>query len=61
MKQGEPFSETKKRLSVRTGIKGKNFERIKFGVVRRLQTGKLEYLQDGEWSLRGSSLHIVLI
>ncbi|KAJ6146967.1 hypothetical protein N7497_008949 [Penicillium chrysogenum] len=33
VKPGELFAETKKRLSVRTQIKGKNFEKIKFAVV----------------------------
>jgi ubiquitin carboxyl-terminal hydrolase 7 len=45
-KQGEPFSETKKRLEKRTGIKGKAFEKIKFALVKRY--GKLTYLVDGE-------------
>lgn len=34
MKEGESFKETKERMSKRTGIKGKNFEKIKFAVVR---------------------------
>lgn len=45
--QGEPFKETKERLSRRTGIKGKNFERIKFAVIGRLNLLKPEYLNDG--------------
>jgi ubiquitin carboxyl-terminal hydrolase 7 len=45
-KQGEEFSETKKRLEKRTGIKGKAFEKIKFALVRRY--GKLTYLVDGK-------------
>lgn len=44
--QNEPFSETKKRLEKRTGIKGKAFEKIKFALVKRY--GKLTYLVDGE-------------
>lgn len=44
--QDEPFSETKKRLEKRTGIKGKAFEKIKFALVRRY--GKLTYLVDGK-------------
>lgn len=32
---GEKFAETRKRLEKRTGIKGKNFEKIKFALVRR--------------------------
>ncbi|KAL1303014.1 hypothetical protein AAFC00_003329 [Neodothiora populina] len=34
MKEGEIFKETKERLSKRTGIKGKQFEKIKFAIVR---------------------------
>lgn len=34
MKEGEIFKETKERLSKRTGIKGKNFEKIKFAIIR---------------------------
>jgi len=41
---GEPFSETKKRLEKRTGIKGKAFEKIKFAVLRRYN--KPAYLSD---------------
>ncbi|GAB7350994.1 hypothetical protein MBLNU459_g1489t1 [Dothideomycetes sp. NU459] len=38
MKGGEVFKETKERLSKRIGIKGKNFEKIKFNVIRQGQT-----------------------
>lgn len=44
--QGELFSETKKRLENRTGIKGKAFEKIKFALVRKFQ--KPTYINDGE-------------
>jgi ubiquitin carboxyl-terminal hydrolase 7 len=44
VKDGEPFSATKERLSRRTGIKGKQFEKIKFAVVARVQLTK--YLAD---------------
>jgi ubiquitin carboxyl-terminal hydrolase 7 len=44
----EKFSETKKRLEKRTGIKGKNFEKIKFAVVRRSSYSKPTYLEDGK-------------
>ncbi|KAH8652510.1 hypothetical protein BX600DRAFT_516539 [Xylariales sp. PMI_506] len=44
LKEGEPFSETKKRLEKRTGIKGKAFEKIKFALIKRYS--KPEYLQD---------------
>ncbi|KAI1639746.1 hypothetical protein F4809DRAFT_73853 [Biscogniauxia mediterranea] len=46
LKEGEPFSETKKRLEARTGIKGKAFEKIKFAFVRRYQ--KPVYLNDDD-------------
>lgn len=45
MTQGEPFSETKKRLEKRTGIKGKAFEKIKFALLKRY--AKPTYLEDG--------------
>lgn len=34
MKDGEIFRDTKERLSKRTGIKGKQFDKIKFAVIR---------------------------
>jgi ubiquitin carboxyl-terminal hydrolase 7 len=43
----EKFAETKKRLEKRTGIKGKNFEKIKFAVVKRSSYSKPTYLEDG--------------
>ncbi|KAH6654986.1 hypothetical protein BKA67DRAFT_515271 [Truncatella angustata] len=46
LKEGEPFSETKKRLEQRTGIKGKAFEKIKFALIRRF--GKPTYLNDDD-------------
>jgi ubiquitin carboxyl-terminal hydrolase 7 len=48
VKPGELFAETKKRLSVRTQIKGKNFEKIKFAVVPRTSFSNAKYLEDGE-------------
>ena len=33
--QGELFKDTKVRLQKRTGLKGKNFEKIQFSVVQR--------------------------
>ncbi|KAK3501559.1 hypothetical protein B0T13DRAFT_446675 [Neurospora crassa] len=48
IKEGEPFSETKKRLEKRLGIKGKSFEKIKFAVVRRAQFSRPIYLQDDD-------------
>lgn len=47
MKQGEKFSDTKKRLEKRTGLKGKSFEKIKFAVVKRSAYSKVHYLSDG--------------
>lgn len=46
--QGEKFTDTKKRLEKRTGLKGKSFEKIKFAVVRRASYSKPQYLNDGE-------------
>jgi ubiquitin carboxyl-terminal hydrolase 7 len=43
----EKFSDTKKRLEKRTGMKGKNFEKIKFAVVKRSSYSKPTYLHDG--------------
>ncbi|CAG8316997.1 unnamed protein product [Penicillium salamii] len=48
VKAGELFSETKKRLSARTQIKGKNFEKIKFAVVPRASFSNPKYLEDGD-------------
>ncbi|KAK0739732.1 hypothetical protein B0T21DRAFT_382697 [Apiosordaria backusii] len=48
LKEGEKFSDTKKRLEQRTGIKGKSFEKIKFGVVRRTQFSRPQYLNDDD-------------
>lgn len=46
--QGEIFKETKERLSKRTGIKGKQFEKIKFAVVPRGLYSNPKYLEDGK-------------
>ncbi|TVY85149.1 Ubiquitin carboxyl-terminal hydrolase [Lachnellula suecica] len=48
IKEGEKFSDTKTRLEKRTGIKGKNFEKIKFSVVRRSHYSKPQYLSDDD-------------
>ncbi|KAJ5462719.1 hypothetical protein N7475_007663 [Penicillium sp. IBT 31633x] len=48
VKPGELFAETKKRLSARTQIKGKNFEKIKFAVVPRTSFSNAKYLEDGD-------------
>lgn len=52
VKKDELFKDTKERLSKRTGIKGKQFERIKFAVIARSQYQKTEYLEDGKSSTR---------
>ncbi|KAB5575494.1 hypothetical protein GE09DRAFT_594410 [Coniochaeta sp. 2T2.1] len=48
IKEGEKFSETKKRLEKRTGLKGKSFEKIKFAVVRRAHYSRPQYLNDDD-------------
>jgi hypothetical protein len=50
---GEIFSDTKKRLEKRTGMKGKNFEKIKFAVVKRSSYSKPTYLTDGKYTAFG--------
>lgn len=49
-KQDEVFKDTKERLSKRTGIKGKQFEKIKFAVITRANYSKPEYLSDGKYN-----------
>jgi ubiquitin carboxyl-terminal hydrolase 7 len=44
--QGEPFSETKQRLSDYTRIKGKQLDKIKFALV--LPNSKAEYIENGK-------------
>lgn len=53
VKEGEPFSETRKRLETRTGIKQKYFEKIKFAVIKRNAYTKPIYLNDDSviWEL----------
>ncbi|KAH8654046.1 ubiquitin carboxyl-terminal hydrolase [Tricladium varicosporioides] len=46
--ENEKFSDTKRRLETRLGIKGKNFEKIKFAVVRRASYSKPVYLNDDD-------------
>lgn len=45
--QGELFRETKERLSKRIGLKGKQFEKIKFVIIHRSAYSKPTYLTDG--------------
>lgn len=42
------FKDTKDRLSKRTGLKGKQLERIKFALISRSSYARPEYLKDGE-------------
>lgn len=51
IKPDEAFKDTKERLSKRTGIKGKQFDKIKFAVVTRAIYSKPRYLQDGKYML----------
>ena len=46
LKEGEPFSETKQRLSDLTKIKGKQLDKIKFAKVPRAQYSKPIYIED---------------
>ena len=49
MKEGEVFKETKERISKRTGIKGKNFEKIRFAMVKGgQQYARPVWIEDGE-------------
>lgn len=49
LKDGEIFKETKERLSKRTGIKGKNFEKVRFAVIKGGQNySKPVWVDDGE-------------
>ncbi|KAF2626733.1 cysteine proteinase [Macroventuria anomochaeta] len=48
LKEGEPFSETKQRLSDLTKIKGKQLDKIKFAKVPRAQYSKATYIEDDD-------------
>jgi ubiquitin carboxyl-terminal hydrolase 7 len=48
LKPGETFMDTKKRLEIRTGYKGKSFEKIKFALVRRVPYPKAQALNDDD-------------
>ncbi|KAF2276539.1 cysteine proteinase [Westerdykella ornata] len=62
LKEGEPFSETKKRLSDFTKIKGKPFDKIKFAIISKPQYSKPQYLDDDEilWDLADPADNIQL-
>lgn len=52
LKDGEVFKDTKERISKRTGIKGKAFEKIRFAVVKGGQTySRPQWIEDGEFAL----------
>ena len=48
IKPSETFKDTRERIGKRTGIKGKNLEKIKFAVVSRTLYSKPRYLEDGK-------------
>ncbi|KAJ5992556.1 ubiquitin C-terminal hydrolase [Penicillium sp. IBT 35674x] len=48
VKPGEIFKQTKERLSKRTGIKGKPFEKIKFSIVPRNSFPNAKYIEDDD-------------
>ncbi len=58
--QNEKFSETKNRIEKRIGIHGKNFEKIKFAVVKRSSYTKPIYLNDGIAKISNPPLKSVL-
>jgi ubiquitin carboxyl-terminal hydrolase 7 len=51
LKEGEPFSETKQRLSDFTKIKGKQLDKIKFVLVSRNQYSKPDPIDDSKQSV----------
>jgi ubiquitin carboxyl-terminal hydrolase 7 len=49
LKAGEVFSATKERLIKRTGIKGKNFEKVRWAVVKGASNpGRTVWVEDGK-------------
>lgn len=54
--KGEAFKDTKERLSNRTGIKGKLFDKIRFAIVQRTSFSKPIYLSEGKPRLLASKL-----
>ena len=50
IKPDEVFADTRKRLEKRTGLKGKNFEKVKFATVKRSMYATPSYLSDGKFS-----------
>jgi ubiquitin carboxyl-terminal hydrolase 7 len=52
LKDGEVFKETKERMSKRTGIKGKNFEKVRFAIVKGGQNySRPVWVEDGKLEL----------
>ena len=50
LKEGEAFKETKERVSKRTGIKGKQFEKIRFAVIKGGQNySRPVWIEDGQY------------
>lgn len=48
MKQDEVFKDTKERLSKRTGIKGKNLEKVRFAIIKGGQNySRPIWIEDG--------------
>lgn len=45
-RRGEAFKDTRERLGKRTGLKGKNLEKVKWAIVSRTSYLKPEYLDD---------------
>lgn len=48
-KQGEPFSETKKRIQERIGVADKDFARYKFALVTSTVFKQPTGVEDREW------------
>lgn len=46
--QNESFKDTKERLSKRTGIKGKQFDKLKFALTQRSAYARPTYLNDDD-------------
>jgi ubiquitin carboxyl-terminal hydrolase 7 len=62
MKEGEVFKETKERLSKRTGIKGKNLEKIRFAAIKGGQNySRPNWIEDGKFRSGGGNLRRNLV
>jgi len=60
--ENEKFSDTKKRLEKRTGMKGKSFEKIKFAVMKRSLYTRPVYIHDEDilWDVAVQDDHLGL-